>query len=82
MQDNDTIKPEPLNESDFRCGFNLARIASLSVLDGIPSKSHSLRMGFMAYLSIKTGNFNSVDEIVAADFAEQLNLLPPTTRSR
>ena len=79
MQYEDTIKPEPLNEDEFRCGFSLARIASPSVLDRIPSKSNSLRMGFIAYQSIATGTFSSVDELVAVDFAEQLNLTPPTT---
>jgi hypothetical protein len=80
MQDEDTIKPEPLDESDFRYGFNLARIASLKVLEGIPSKSHSLHMGFIAYRSIATGTFSSTEELEAADFAEKLNLAPTTTK--
>jgi hypothetical protein len=80
MQDEDTLKPEPLNESEFRCGFSIARIASPSVLDQIPSNSNSLRMGFIAYHSIATGTFTSVDELAAADFAEQLHLTPPTTK--
>ena len=81
MPDTDTLKPEPLIERDFRCGFNLARIASRKVLEGLPSTtSHSIRMGFIAYHSMLTGDFNSVDEISAAEFAEQLNLVPPATK--
>jgi hypothetical protein len=81
MQYEDTIKPEPLNECEFRCGFSIARIVSPSVFDRIPSKSNSLRMGFIAYHSIATGTFSSVEELAAADFAESLNLTPPTTKS-
>ena len=78
MQDADTLKPEPIDEGEFRCGYNMARIATLSVLEGLSSRSHSLRMGFLAYQSIKTGIFTSADEIVAAEFAELLNLTSPT----
>lgn len=78
MQSNiDTVKPDPIDENEFRCGFGMARVATLDVIEGIPSQSkNSLRMGYLAYHSLLTGSFNTTDEIVAAELAEKFNLTP------
>jgi hypothetical protein len=73
----DTVRPEPIDENEFRCGFGLAKISSINVLDGLGDISkHSIRMGYFAYVALTTNDFPSLDHVIAAEFAEKIGLYP------
>lgn len=70
-----TLRPQRIDPKDFLCGYNMARVASIDVLDAIKDRStHSLRMGYIAYVALMTNNFPDLDCIKAAEFAESLGL--------
>lgn len=73
-----TLKPPDINVNDFKCGYNMARVASIDVLDSITNGStYSLRMGFIAYTALKANEFPSIDHIKAAEYAEKIGLGAP-----
>lgn len=70
-----TLRPQEIDSNDFICGYQLARVASIDVINSIPGHStHSLRMGYIAYIALSTNNFPDIDCIKAAEFAESLGL--------
>jgi hypothetical protein len=70
-----TLRPQEIDSNDFICGYQLARVASIDVLESISGRStHSLRMGYIAYVALSTNNFPDIDCIKAAEFAEGLGL--------
>lgn len=73
-----TLKPPEIEADDFKYGYNMARVASIEVLDSIPGGStYSLRMGFLAYTALTTNEFPSMDHIKAAEYAEKIGLGAP-----
>ena len=70
-----TLKPPEINVDDFKCGYYMARVASIDVIDSITSKStYSLRMGYLAYLALTKDQYPDIDYIKAAEFAEKIGL--------
>lgn len=73
-----TLRPPKIEVNDFKYGYNMARIASLEVLDSLPGgASYSTRMGFLAYVSLLNDHFPNIDHIQAAEFAENIGLRGP-----
>ena len=70
-----TLRPPEINKNDFLCGYNLARVASIDVIDALVGhSSHSLRMGYIAYVALRNNHFPDIDYIKAAEFAESVGL--------
>ena len=70
-----TLRPQEINENDFLCGYNMAKVASIEVLNAIAGHSdYSLRMGYLAYVALHNNHFPDIDYIKAAEFAEGIGL--------
>jgi len=70
-----TLRPQAIDHNDFICGYRLARVASIDVINSMQGHStYSLRMGYIAYIALSTNNFPDIDCIKAAEFAEGLGL--------
>ena len=70
-----TLRPQEINKNDFLCGYNLARVASIDVINALTGHSaHSLRMGYIAYVALRNNHFPDIDYIKAAEFAESIGL--------
>ena len=70
-----TLRPQDIDKNDFLCGYNLARVASIDVINALTGHSaHSLRMGYIAYVALHNNHFPDIDYIKAAEFAESLGL--------
>lgn len=70
-----TLRPQEINKSDFLCGYNVARVASIEVINALSGHSaYSLRMGYLAYIALRNNHFPDIDYIKAAEFAESIGL--------